>query len=101
MTEPRKVACAFPGQGSQSIGVLHDLAAVFPGVRDSFRETSDSLSFDLWSLFDNEPEVDPSRTENTQPAMPTAGVVAWRGLAPPAAPNQFWWQAIVSASIAL
>jgi [acyl-carrier-protein] S-malonyltransferase len=100
MTEPRKVACAFSGQDSNRLP-LHDPAAVFPGLRDSFREALDRLSFDLWSLVDNEPEADLNRTGNTRPAMLTAGVVAWRGWAPPPAPNQFWWQAIVSASIAL
>jgi [acyl-carrier-protein] S-malonyltransferase len=71
-------ACVFPGQGSQSLGMLSALADAHPQVREAFQEASDALGFDLWSLAQNGPEEDLNRTENTQPAMLAAGVAGWR-----------------------
>jgi [acyl-carrier-protein] S-malonyltransferase len=71
-------ACVFPGQGSQSLGMLSALSDAHPQVRDAFQEASDALGFDLWSLVQNGPEDDLNRTENTQPAMLAAGVAVWR-----------------------
>lgn len=71
-------ACVFPGQGSQSPGMLSALSDAHPQVRDAFQEASDTLGFDLWSLVQNGPEDDLNRTENTQPAMLAAGVAVWR-----------------------
>jgi [acyl-carrier-protein] S-malonyltransferase len=71
-------ACVFPGQGSQSLGMLSALSDAHPHVRDAFQEASDTLGFDLWSLVQNGPEDDLNRTENTQPAMLAAGVAVWR-----------------------
>lgn len=78
MSDPWKFACVFPGQGSQSMRMLHDLAAAYPVVRDTFQEASDSLSLNLWSLVDDGPEADLNLTENTQPVMLAAGVAVWR-----------------------
>lgn len=72
------IACVFPGQGSQAVGMLRELAAVSPVVRETFQEASDVLSVDLWSLVSEGPEDALNRTENTQPAMLTAGVAVWR-----------------------
>lgn len=71
-------ACVFPGQGSQSLGMLSALSDSHPQVRETFQEASDVLGFDLWSLVQNGPEEDLNRTENTQPAMLAAGVAVWR-----------------------
>lgn len=71
-------AITFPGQGSQSIGMLKELAATFPLVKQTFEEAADALSFDLWKLIQEGPESDLNRTDNTQPAMLTAGIAVAR-----------------------
>jgi [acyl-carrier-protein] S-malonyltransferase len=71
-------AIVFPGQGSQSVGMLADLAATFPQVRDTFEEASDAIGTDLWTLSQKGPAEDLNRTENTQPAMLSAGIAVWR-----------------------
>ncbi len=71
-------AITFPGQGSQSVGMLKELAAVFPLVKQTFEEAADALSFDLWKLVQEGPESDLNRTDNTQPAMLTAGIAVAR-----------------------
>jgi [acyl-carrier-protein] S-malonyltransferase len=68
----------FPGQGSQSIGMLEGLAAAYPQVQDTFAEGSQALGFDLWRLVTQGPVEELGRTENTQPAMLAAGVGVWR-----------------------
>ena len=78
MSENRKLAFVFPGQGSQSVGMLADLNAAFPVVRDTFQEASEALQLDLWALIQNGPENELNRTERTQPAMLAAGVAVWR-----------------------
>lgn len=72
------LAFVFPGQGSQSIGMLADLAAEFPAVRDTFAEASEGLEVDLWDLSQNGPVEELNRTFRTQPAMLAAGVAVWR-----------------------
>ena len=71
-------AITFPGQGSQSIGMLKEFAAAFPLVKQTFEEAADALSFDLWKLVQEGPESDLNRTDNTQPAMLTAGIAVAR-----------------------
>lgn len=71
-------AFVFPGQGSQSIGMLADLAAAFPVVEQTFAEASDALGYDLWQLVQNGPEADLNQTDKTQPAMLAAGIAVWR-----------------------
>lgn len=72
------LAFVFPGQGSQSIGMLKALAESFAEVQETFEEASDALGYDLWSLTQNGPESELNRTEITQPAMLAAGVATWR-----------------------
>lgn len=72
------IAFTFPGQGSQSVGMLKELASDFPLVRQTFAEASEVLGLDLLDLAQNGPEVELNRTQNTQPAMLTAGVAIWR-----------------------
>ncbi len=68
----------FPGQGSQSVGMLAELAAAFPLVRTTFDEASQALGRDLWQLSQDGPQAALDETENTQPAMLAAGVAVWR-----------------------
>lgn len=68
----------FPGQGSQSVGMLAPLAGAFPQVRATFDEASEVLGRDLWELSQQGPQAELDQTENTQPAMLAAGVAVWR-----------------------
>lgn len=68
----------FPGQGSQAIGMMADLAEQHAVVKDLFLEASDVLGVDLWGMSQNGPIELLSQTENTQPVLLTAGVAAWR-----------------------
>ncbi|HEX5515267.1 MAG TPA: ACP S-malonyltransferase [Gammaproteobacteria bacterium] len=78
MANTKKLAIVFPGQGSQSVGMLQELAAAFPIVAETFAEASDALGYDLWALVQNGPAEDLNRTDRTQPAMLAAGVAVWR-----------------------
>lgn len=71
-------ALVFPGQGSQSVGMLSALANDEPGVLETFAEASEVLGYDLWKLCQEGPEDLLGTTERTQPAMLTAGVATWR-----------------------
>jgi [acyl-carrier-protein] S-malonyltransferase len=71
-------AFVFPGQGSQSVGMLATLAAAEPLVQETFAEASEVLGYDLWKLCQEGPEDQLGTTERTQPAMLTAGVATWR-----------------------
>lgn len=72
------IAVVFPGQGSQSVGMLSELSENFPIVGEAFKEASDVLGFDLWNMVQAGPVESLNQTENTQPAMLTAGVAVWR-----------------------
>jgi len=72
------LAFVFPGQGSQSVGMLSQLAEVYPVVKQTFAEASEVLGFQLWDLVSNGPEEQLNQTQNTQPAMLAAGVAVWR-----------------------
>lgn len=74
----QKLALVFPGQGSQTVGMLADLYAEFPLVRDTFAEASAALGYDLWALVANGPEAELNETHRTQPALLTASVAVWR-----------------------
>jgi [acyl-carrier-protein] S-malonyltransferase len=71
-------AFVFPGQGSQSIGMLAQLAGSEPVVQETFAEASEVLGYDLWQLCQAGPVEQLGATERTQPAMLTAGVATWR-----------------------
>lgn len=71
------LAFVFPGQGSQSVGMLKDLAVSHPEVKHIFERASDVLSKDLWSLVVNGPEEELNQTQNTQPVMLAAGFAVW------------------------
>ena len=74
-----KYAIVFPGQGSQSLGMLSDLFSNFSIVKDIFSEASDALDLDLWKLVQEDEDV-LNQTENTQPAMLAAGYATYKVL---------------------
>lgn len=71
-------AAVFPGQGSQSVGMLSAWAESQPIITQTFREALDALGYDLWRIVSEGPDSELNRTEITQPAMLAAGVAAWR-----------------------
>jgi len=74
----QSLALVFPGQGSQQLGMLGDLAAEHSIIQEIFAEASEALGFDLWSMVQQGPEADLNSTENTQPALLTSSVALWR-----------------------
>ena len=72
------LAFVFPGQGSQSLGMLADLADRHALVRETFAEASEGAGADLWALSQRGHEEMLNRTEYTQPALLAAGIAAWR-----------------------
>lgn len=74
------VAYVFPGQGSQSIGMLSELADNDPLIIETFDSVSDQLGYDLWDLVQNGPESKLNQTEYTQAAMLTADVAVFNVL---------------------
>jgi [acyl-carrier-protein] S-malonyltransferase len=74
-------AVVFPGQGSQSVGMLSELAATYPLVRETFEQGSDALGIDLWRLSQDGPAESLNDTRNTQPALLCAGVAVQRVMA--------------------
>ncbi len=72
------LAFVFPGQGSQKVGMLSELAALYPIIESTFAEASEVLSYDLWSLIQSGPQEELNMTERTQPMLLTASVALWR-----------------------
>ncbi len=77
-TSRMKNVFVFPGQGSQSVGMLAELAASERVVTDTFTEASEVLGYDLWNLVRNGPEELLNETVQQQPAMLVAGMATWR-----------------------
>ena len=71
-------AFVFPGQGSQSVGMMAALAEADTVIRQTFDEAGEVLGYDLWTLVSDGPKDRLDSTEHTQPAMLTAGVATWR-----------------------
>jgi [acyl-carrier-protein] S-malonyltransferase len=71
-------AFLFPGQGSQSIGMLSILAEEFSQVKQTFETASSVLGYDLWDICQQGPKERLNQTEVTQPAMLAAGIATWR-----------------------
>jgi [acyl-carrier-protein] S-malonyltransferase len=77
MTVPT-LAFVFPGQGSQKVGMLADIAAQFPVVEKTFAEASEVLGYDMWDMIQNGEQETLNLTENTQPLLLTSSVALWR-----------------------
>ncbi len=88
MTED-SLAFVFPGQGSQSVGMLADLGDR-PEIRETFDEAAHALGYDLWSLIQSGPVERLDQTEFTQPAMLAAGVAMWRAWQAEGGPLAGW-----------
>jgi len=73
-----KIAFVFPGQGSQSVGMLAELGANHPIVIETFAQASEVLGYDLWQLVQHDEEGQLNQTHITQPALLTASVALWR-----------------------
>lgn len=71
-------AAVFPGQGSQSLGMLAALSEEHHVINQVFAEASEALNYDLWALVQSGPEARLNSTECTQPALLAAGVAVWR-----------------------
>jgi len=76
--QPSALAFVFPGQGSQALGMLAELASEYAVVKATFEEASAGAGADLWSISQDGPEELLNRTDNTQPALLAAGVAVWR-----------------------
>lgn len=76
MNANKRIAVVFPGQGSQSVGMMNELADHFDEIKDAFNEASLALGFDLWEITQDETKL--NLTEYTQPALLTACVAIWR-----------------------
>jgi len=75
------IAVVFPGQGSQSIGMLADYAQAWPQVKETFQEASDAINIDLWDIACNGPAEKINQTEITQPIMLAADIAVMRVMA--------------------
>lgn len=73
-----KLAFVFPGQGSQVVGMLAEVAASNSLVQETFAEASEALGYDLWVLSQEGPAEVLNQTDKTQPAILTASVALWR-----------------------
>lgn len=71
-------AMVFPGQGSQTVGMLAELAEQYPIVTETFAQASDVLGYSLWDLVQIGPEDELNKTWKTQPALLAASVAVWR-----------------------
>ena len=74
----KELAFVFPGQGSQSVGMLSELNSVFPIVKATFDEASESFGRDMWQMVQSGTEQELAQTEITQPVMFVSGVAVWR-----------------------
>lgn len=74
----KKIGFVFPGQGSQTIGMLADIAKDYSEVKATFDEASNALGYDLWKLVQEGPAETLDRTMYTQPALLAASYAVWR-----------------------
>ncbi|MFC1136156.1 ACP S-malonyltransferase [Pasteurella multocida] len=74
----KKFAMVFPGQGSQAVGMLAELATEYPVVEETFKQASDVLGYDLWQLVLQGPAEELNKTWQTQPALLAASVAIYR-----------------------
>ncbi len=74
----KKFAMVFPGQGSQTVGMLAELAGDYPIVQETFKQASETLGYDLWQLVQEGSAEELNKTWQTQPALLTASVAVYR-----------------------
>ncbi|WP_101775239.1 ACP S-malonyltransferase [Pasteurella oralis] len=74
----KKFAMVFPGQGSQAVGMLAELAEQYPVVQQTFQQASEVLGYDLWQLVQKGPAEELNKTWQTQPALLAASVAIYR-----------------------
>ena len=74
----KKFAMVFPGQGSQTVGMLAELAGDYPIVQETFKQASEVLGYNLWQLVQEGPAEELNKTWQTQPALLTASVAVYR-----------------------
>lgn len=79
-TVAKRLAVVFPGQGSQTVGMMNELAETYDVVRKTFDEASNALGFDLWEVTQDDSRL--NKTEFTQPALLTASIAIWRIVEP-------------------
>ena len=72
------LAFVFPGQGSQTVGMLAEMGDQYPLIKQTFAEASESLGYDLWALCQQGPAEALNQTDKTQPAILTASIALWR-----------------------
>ncbi len=102
-----KIAFVFPGQGSQKVGMLAELAESKPVVQKTFAEASDVLGYDLWQLVQQGPQEQLNMTEKTQPALLASSVAVWRAWCEASDIKPQWmaghslgeWSALVCAGV--
>ncbi|MHB8252393.1 MAG: ACP S-malonyltransferase [Acidiferrobacter sp.] len=90
MSNTKRFALVFPGQGSQAIGMLKALATAYPIVGETFTEANDVLGFDLWGIIQNGAEEDLNRTTVTQPALLAADIACYRAWRAQGGPTPDW-----------
>lgn len=73
-----KTAFVFPGQGSQAVGMLAELASIYSEIKSTFSEASETLGYDLWDLSQVGPQEKLNLTEITQPLLLASSVAIWR-----------------------
>ncbi|RUO55764.1 ACP S-malonyltransferase [Pseudidiomarina homiensis] len=83
-------AFVFPGQGSQTVGMLADLATEYPQIEQTFAEASEALGYDLWELVQQGPSEKLNETQRTQPALLTASVAIYRVIEAQGVPAPEW-----------
>ncbi|NHN35874.1 ACP S-malonyltransferase [Pseudomaricurvus alcaniphilus] len=102
-----QLAFVFPGQGSQKVGMLAELAGSYPVVEETFAAASGVLGYDLWALVQNGPQEELNLTERTQPMLLTASIAIWRAWQQKGAPQPALmaghslgeWSALVAAGV--
>lgn len=106
MSNVQQLAFVFPGQGSQKVGMLADLAGE-PIVASTFSEASEALGYDLWQTIQEGPQEKLNLTETTQPALLASSVAMWRLWQDRAGPTPAWlaghslgeWSALVCGGV--
>ncbi|HVY53982.1 MAG TPA: acyltransferase domain-containing protein, partial [Gammaproteobacteria bacterium] len=74
----KKIGIVFPGQGSQKVGMLVDIAQEYPAVRQVYQDASDILGYDLWKLVSEGPAEELDKTAKTQPALLASSYALWQ-----------------------